>query len=170
METFSETANRALTAYEEIGPTRQSICSTRRSPAPTIPKEVHRIVAELGLRFRPTSSADLEAHRGRLALLAQDLADAPPALLDQAARDWSRSSRFMPTAAELVALMQSAINAADRRPLPASADLAASYNAARTAGRDDLEWIGEGDSLRLVPINEARRQRASAGASTSEGC
>lgn len=117
-------------------------------------------MAELGLRFRPISTADLEAHAGRLALLACDLADAPIALLDAAAREWAQDSRFMPTAAELIAIMRAQLAAADRRPLPASADLAAAYNTTRAAGRDDLEWIGAGDTLRLVPKAQADRLRA----------
>ncbi len=165
MQTFAEIASRALTACAATDPTPPSTCSVPPSRGRTIPKEVHRIVAELGLRYRPTYAADLEAHRARLALLAEDLADAPPALLEDAVREWARASRFMPTAAELVTLMRAALDAADRQPPPASASLAAAYNAARLTGRDDLQWIGTGDSLRLVPIAEARRLHASAGGS-----
>jgi hypothetical protein len=34
-------------------------------------------------------------------LLAEDVADVPPSLLDESAKQWARESRFMPKASEL---------------------------------------------------------------------
>jgi hypothetical protein len=62
---------------------------------------IGEIIAKLGLRYRPSGQADLEAHGHALVLLAEDVADIPPPLLDEAARRWAREQRFMPRASEL---------------------------------------------------------------------
>ena len=59
------------------------------------------IIAKLGLRYRPSGQADLHAHAEALKLLAEDVADVPPPLLDESAKQWARESRFMPKASEL---------------------------------------------------------------------
>lgn len=58
-------------------------------------------MSKLGLRYLPSGQADREAHAEALALLAEDVADVPPPLLDAAARRWAQESKFMPRAAEL---------------------------------------------------------------------
>lgn len=63
-----------------------------------------RIIAELGLRYRPIAATDLEAHAEALRLLAQDVFDIPPHLLETAAKTWVRENKFMPRASDLVAL------------------------------------------------------------------
>ena len=63
-----------------------------------------RIIGELGLRYRPSAQADLEAHAEALRLLAEDVADVPSNLLEVASKRWVRENRFMPKASELVAL------------------------------------------------------------------
>ena len=67
-----------------------------------------KIISELGLRFRPSAQADLEAHSAKLAFLAMDCADVPARFLEAAAKEWTRTSRFLPTASELIALAQGA--------------------------------------------------------------
>lgn len=153
MDTLATAARRTLTGHAGAGPTRQSTCSAMPAakPTPSVPAVVQTIVAELGLRYRPTSTADLEAHAARLALLARDLADAPAELLADAASAWALRSRFMPTAVELVEGMQRIIAA--RRvprfagPLRTSADQARHIvrqrNAALAsdpAARRGIEW------------------------------
>jgi hypothetical protein len=90
----------AQTAYEDLGPTRPLTSS-----APRVPPKIARIVGELGLRYRPSAQADLEAHAATLALLSRDLADVDPAKLEMAANHWARTERFMPRAAELRSLV-----------------------------------------------------------------
>lgn len=79
-----------------------------------------------------------------LALLAEDLADMPPDLLDAAIRRHVAMSPFMPRAAELIRLAADIDRAARLAPLARTGasyahDLAAHYNAQRA--RDDIEWV-----------------------------
>lgn len=67
-----------------------------------VPPIIGEIIGKLGLRYRPLSGAvDLEAHAEALILLAEDCADMPAPLLDEAARKWARDSKWMPKASEL---------------------------------------------------------------------
>jgi hypothetical protein len=67
----------------------------------TVPPIIGEIIGNLGLRYRPSGTADLEAHAQTLILLGEDCADMPPPLLDAAAKRWARESKFMPRASEL---------------------------------------------------------------------
>ena len=60
------------------------------------------MVGELGLRYPPGAQADMEAHKGRLALLARDLADVPWKLLRRAVDDWAQRSPYLPKASDLI--------------------------------------------------------------------
>jgi hypothetical protein len=95
--------NRALTAHAEPGPTQPSTYSAppNEPKRPSVSPIVGEIIANLGLRYRPSGAADLTAHAEALRLLAEDVSDVPPPLLDEAAKLWARESRFMPKAAEL---------------------------------------------------------------------
>jgi hypothetical protein len=86
-------------AYEDLGPTRRSTYSE-----PPVPPRIGRIIGELGLRYRPSVQADLEAHAATLALLTRDVAHMRPETLERAARTWAQEERFMPKAAELIGL------------------------------------------------------------------
>jgi len=88
--------------------TLPSTCGDRPSPnsKPSVPASIRLLVADLGLRYQPRAAADLEAHAGKLALLATDLADCDPALLDAAIQRWARSSVWMPRASELIDLVE----------------------------------------------------------------
>lgn len=104
-------------AYEELGPTRRltSCEPARQQSRQKPPGEVLRLIGELGLRYRPSAQADLEAHAAAIALLARDLADVPVKYLDIAIRRHVLQSPYMPKAAELVALAQTALE--EDRPL-----------------------------------------------------
>jgi hypothetical protein len=119
-------------AYEDIGPTPRSTLSE-----PRVPPKIGKIVGELGLRFRPSAQADMEAHAATLALLAKDLADLDPARLQCAADHWAKTERFMPRAAELRALVA---KFGDRKR---AAELAVDRGNAQLAadGRDDVRWV-----------------------------
>ena len=88
-------AGRALTLPSTCDEQREQ---PRRA---TVPPIIGEIIANLGLRYRPSGKADLEAHAEALVLLTEDCADMPPPLLDSAARRWARESKFMPKASEL---------------------------------------------------------------------
>ncbi len=153
MELFSEAAGRALAPRAASAPTPRSICGV--VPAPNserpVPASIRKLIGELGLRYRPTRSTDLEAHAAALALLARDLADVAPIALANAIEQWARSSAFMPKASELLALMHThAANGTGRALAPG--ELAARMNArlAATGNPRGLRWHGEGEDLRLT--------------------
>ena len=92
------------TPYEELGPTRRLTSTAQQSSRND--GKTRRLIAELGLRYRPTAQADLEAHAAMLALLARDLGDVDPDHLEKAIAEHVRCSRFMPKAAELFDLVE----------------------------------------------------------------
>jgi hypothetical protein len=100
-----------------------------------------QLISELGLRYRPSERADIEAHAARLVLLACDLADLPVEALRKAVDRWAVTKPFMPKACELVELAQGAA-----LPVYATrADRVAASNAALAAkGNRRLRWIDEG--------------------------
>jgi hypothetical protein len=122
----------ATSAYEDLGPIRHSTSS-----APRVPPKIARIVGELGLRYRPSVQADLEAHAASLALLARDLSDVDPVRLESAADHWARTERFMPRASELrnlVTKFGDKNRAAELNVERGNALLAAE-------GRTDVHWV-----------------------------
>jgi hypothetical protein len=91
-------ADRGLILRSTCGEQQQRPEQPKRTAVPPI---IGEIVANLGLRYRPSGKVDLEAHAEALILLGQDCADMPPPLLDAAAKRWARESKFMPKASEL---------------------------------------------------------------------
>lgn len=67
------------------------------------------MIGELGLRYRPSAQADLEAHAAAIALLTCDVADIPIAHLERASQEWVRTKPFMPKASELVELARASV-------------------------------------------------------------
>lgn len=65
------------------------------------------MISELGFRYRPTSQADLEAHAAALALLASDLYDMPPHILQKAINKHVLESPYLPKAFDLVKIAKS---------------------------------------------------------------
>lgn len=90
-------ADRALTQAS----TYSAPPSAPSKPTVAVPPVIGEIIGKLGLRYRPSGAADLEAHAEAIKLLAEDVADVPPPLLDEAAKRWAREQRFMPRASEL---------------------------------------------------------------------
>lgn len=95
---------RALTHPEASGPTDASTCSTPPKPK-SVPPRVRSLISKLGLRFAPSLAADMEAHSARVALLAEDVADADPDRLQQAVDRWVATKPFLPKASELREIM-----------------------------------------------------------------
>lgn len=116
------------------------------------------------MRYRPTNQADLQAHAGMLAILAEDLADVPVALLEQAIQRHATTSPYMPKAADLIRLARecdySRVAKVERRGGSYVEDHVASLNA--NLKRDDIEWaVSEQGTpyLRDKPSWSANRTR-----------
>lgn len=99
-------------AFEELGPIPRSNSTGQR-----VPPKVAKVIAELGLRYRPSAQADLEAHAAALALLTRDVAHIHPDLLERAGKQWVQQERFMPKASELIAIAQKLSARPDASPL-----------------------------------------------------
>jgi hypothetical protein len=97
-----------LTAFEELGPTRRSTCGDRQTQSLRPSAETRRLISELGLRYRPSVQADLEAHAAQLALLAKDVAEVDYRDLSDAIAKHVRQSPFLPKACELLQLADDA--------------------------------------------------------------
>jgi hypothetical protein len=108
---------------------------------------VLKIITELGFRFRPLTAADQEAHAAQVGLLAKDLADADPVKLQIAAREWARTERWMPKAADLLALM--AKKAVSREMLDAADERGNAH--LRSIGRSDCHWFIHNDQVTIGP-------------------
>lgn len=124
--------------WEDINPTRSSQPTSK--PVPTLlPTALHRkLILELGLRYRPVSSAQLEAHNATLSALMIDVADLPPHLLQRAIEAHVRESRFMPKASELIARAKSYVDKADDARLQQHCDELNRLGWVRASG---IEWF-----------------------------
>lgn len=98
-------------------------------------------------------------------MLAEDLHQARPDLLEDAIRQWVSAKPFLPKASDLIALMTEIL---DRRSLagkPKHSSLQAKCDAMNESlmarGRDDIEWIiDEGGSFQCVIRKEWSQKRA----------
>jgi hypothetical protein len=99
--------------------------SFEKQSSRNVPSAIKRLVAELGLRYRPSAQADLEEHAATLALLAVDLADIPPQYLEKAISVWVSQKPWLPKASELVEIAKrfqpkAAMGEANGHAIPAS--------------------------------------------------
>lgn len=130
-------------AYEDLGPTQHSTSYGQQGQRKQPSARTGRIIAELGLRYRPSAAADLEAHAASLALLTQDVAHMPEHQLERAAQEWARTQRFMPKASELIALCHKPLNSSDPERMYRLRQTVEAANAhLASIGRShELEWI-----------------------------
>lgn len=144
---------RKATISEDRDQTRVSTFSANPQPSSPrkVPAAIRNLVARLGLRYRPSGQADLEAHAGTIALLCEDLADMPPDLLDRAIRMHALKSHFMPKASELIALAKSLTE--PKKGIKIDQALADKYNATMSdEGRaKGLRWSIANGELVLGP-------------------
>ena len=70
-----------------------------------MPAKIRSLISRLGLRYEPSSKSDLEAHAARVALLAEDLAEADPWKLEQAIGRHVSRSPYLPKASDLNEIM-----------------------------------------------------------------
>lgn len=110
--------NPILSSQRIVGlvPTRQPSAAQRK------------VILELGLRYRPQSPGQLEGHQAKVVALLADTIDVPAHLLDDAAKEWARTSRWMPTAADLIQLAQRLVPIAQPVGQGTAATLADRYN------------------------------------------
>lgn len=113
--------------------TPASTCSPQPRPK-CVPAKIRSLVSKLGLRFAPSAQADMQAHGAKVALLAEDVADADPHLLELAIDRWVAIKPFLPKASELRALMAEIDNPRGKELV----NLAERYNA-RLVG-SSLRW------------------------------
>lgn len=134
-------------AFEELGPTPRLISGGRPTPNLKPSAAIRAIIAELGLRYRPSAQTDLEAHAAQLSLLSVDVADLPVHILRDVAKQWARESNFMPKAAELIArcrartMQQGGGNDCNRYSRENALKLAERYNARLAADGKYARWI-----------------------------
>lgn len=152
MEHINPVFNRAM-AYAGSG---QTLPSTYSAPPKQrkVPPIVGEIIGKLGLRYRPSGQADLEAHAEALRLLAEDVADVPAPLLDAAAKRWARESKFMPRASELLE-MSRAIQSDETRGTDAAGQQLQAHCDRLNAMKLDWNWIVVGK----VPDRRIERSR-----------
>lgn len=144
-----EHANPILdSGFVVAGQTRRLTCiETPAAEKPRrVPPAIQKLISELGLRYRPASQADLEAHAAALALLAMDLIDIPPPLLGKAIAKHVLTSPYLPKASDLVKLAKEFI-----QPGPSiggvGETLAQKGNRLMNAdpnGRRDIRWFDDG--------------------------
>lgn len=123
-------------------------------PRKRISAKTERLIAELGLRYRPSVQADLEEHAASIALLITDVADIPPDLLEQAIRRHVMKSPYMPKACELIELATNALHQAQQAR--ADMPLVDRWNARLAAeGRFDIRWVDDNGQMKLEPLTRA---------------
>lgn len=146
--------------FGDSGQTLVSISSTpvEKPKHKSFPAAVGRIIGELGLRYRPSVQADLQAHAESIRLLCEDVADIPPHLLESAAKRWVLESKFMPKASELVALARGQLTGEIRgtdhglRHIQAHCDRLNAMN----EGRDGWHVVGEKPNRTIAKRDEER--------------
>lgn len=117
-----------------------------------------RIIAELGLRYRPSAQADLEAYAHTLRLLTQDVADVDPGALGYACREWVRTKPFLPKANELIALAREFSAGATQGTDVGLAALQAHCDRlnAMNGGRDGWRVVGTAPNRTIAKVRDVR--------------
>jgi hypothetical protein len=116
--------------------TPASTCSTppRRK---SVPAKIRSLISALGLRYEPSSKSDLEAHAARVALLAEDMAEADPWKLDQAIGRHVARSPYLPKASDLNEIMADMAKPTGPKDY---VDVVGLRNAQLQADGSDLRW------------------------------
>ena len=132
--------------------------SNESAARPKVSSRVTAIIGELALRYPPSSSEDAGAARGRLRLLQEDVSDVPVAILDRACRTLAKTSRFMPTAAEIVEAARKCLD--DDKPEVEKSEATAINTSERNLEnykhRSWLRWTAAGELFTLQHPTEVR--------------
>lgn len=137
-----------------------------RTPRPSA--ETIKIIRSLDIRFPPNIATSERDREAQVLLLASDLRDIHPRLLQTAADEWVRTKAFMPKASELRNLcvgIKERSRSSDER-VKIGSRVAAQYNERLAAEEEDkgIRWIydAKADSLKLVPLSEYRAAQVAA--------
>lgn len=103
----------------------------------TIPRRIANLIGKVGLRYEPSVKSDLEAHAARVALLAEDMADADPGRLEQAIGKWVAVKPYLPKASDLNEIMADFAKPAGPKQY---VDVVGNRNAQLAAEGSDLRW------------------------------
>lgn len=163
-----------------IAATPQWTCSETPSdtmaelpPRPKATRGHRQAVAEIGLRYRPSNAADMEAHRLRLELLACDLSEISPALIRAAGDRVAQSSDFMPKASEILAAAREIVAERQRAPRdgiaisadgeiiakPQPGDKVAAYHAANRLALNNGSRVMQADDGELFRLGDPGERR-----------
>ena len=116
------------------------------------------IIGELALRFPPSHTDDANAARARLKLLQEDVSDIPAPILERACRMLAKTSRFLPTAAEIVEAARRCLD--DDKPEREKGEVKAMNSTARNLHnyqeRSYLRWTEAGELFTLNHPTEIR--------------
>jgi hypothetical protein len=123
----------ALAASDETHSSTSSEQPRRR----TIPRKIANLIGKVGLRYEPSVKSDLEAHAARVALLAEDMADADPWKLEQAISRHVARSPYLPKASDLNEIMADIARPKGPRQY---VDVVGARNAELIAEGSDLRW------------------------------
>lgn len=103
-----------------------------------MPPKIRSLISRLGLRYEPSSKSDLEAHAARVALLAEDMAEADPWKLEQAIGRHVSRSPYLPKASDLNEIMADL----ERPSGPVEyIDVVGIRNAQLQAEGKDIRWV-----------------------------
>lgn len=86
-----------------------------------MPPKIKNLISTLGLRYAPSAKDDMQAHAARIALLAEDMAEARPDILEEAISRWVGFKPYLPKASELIAIMTAILE--KRQAAPQREDL-----------------------------------------------
>lgn len=122
------------------------------------------MVLELGLRFRPQTTDNQEEYAATVTLLAQDLSDVPPHLLQQAIGEWIQTKKWLPRASELIELAQEAQRGRERGTDHAIAHLQAHCDRlnAMNGGRDGWRVVGQAPNRTIAKARECSDRQSAA--------
>lgn len=133
----------------------------------TIPRGILNLIGKVGLRYEPSVKSDLDAHAARVALLAEDVADAEPWKLQQAIDRWVRAKPFLPKASELREIMAEI----GKRPSdseyvdcvgPRNEMLAAKGSHLRWAWNNPNDWAAGTHLYSIAPLENKLKARLAA--------
>lgn len=111
-------------------------------------------------RYPARANISTEQRQRQLQQLAQDIASIPDELAERAVEHWTKTSAYMPTAADIHRLATNFRGATGHDPRTIAQALAGRRNGQmdfEPGARQDIRWIVDGlGQLKLVPIDEFR--------------
>jgi hypothetical protein len=109
------------------------------------------IIQKLGLRYQPSSQDALDDHRGKMALLIEDIDGLiAPAVLERVCSAWVTTSPYMPKASDLFDAAKPAARS-EQSDTGKRFELAERWNSELDQRNDPgMRWVVRGNGLMLV--------------------